>query len=252
MDVNFQLKERTALITGPFSTSMQKIVMDLCALGADCFLVVPDDSIAKKFCQSVNDLREVNRKQGRAAAIKNELKSDDNIKDAIGEAVKSFGSVDLYIDMTVFNRANEFKIGEPLAHLDSDLQLGLRVPILLSHGVLNFFKSRQRGRILFVMNEINLDPIESATRGALIAFAKTLSKQASEYNVTVNAISLGLTEEWILKQYPQAGSIKEAVTLMREKDSSLKITEPDKIASTVTWLMGQYGSTVTGQFISLK
>lgn len=252
MEVNFHLKERTALIVGPFSSTMQKVIMDLCALGADCFVVTPDDSSARRFCQSINDLREVNRKNGRAAAVKNELKTEDNIKDAIGEAIKAFGSVDLYVDMTVMNRRNEFVIGQELNHLESDIHHGLRVPIKLTHGVLAFFKSRQRGRILYVLNEVNHDPVEAAVRGSLVSFAQSLSKQVAEFNVTVNCVSLGLSEEWALSQFPDVSSIKEAVLKLKEKEASLKITEPDRVASTITWLLSSYGATINGQLISLK
>lgn len=252
MEVNFQLRERTALIAGPFSSTMQKIVMDLCALGVDCFVVTADDSSAKRFCQGITDLREINRKSGRAAAYKNDLSSEDKVKDAIGEAVKTFGSVDLLIDMNVFNRGNRFVIGQPLDSLDQDIQLALKAPILLAHHALSFFKSRQRGRLLFLMNERNLDPIEAALRGALISFSEVLAKQVLEFNVTVNVLSLGLTEEWVLAQNPEAGSIKEAVAKLKELEPGLRITEPDKTASTVAWLMGQYGATITGQFIKLR
>lgn len=252
MEINFQLRERTAMIVGPYSSTMQRIVMSLCEHGVDCFLVVPEDSVAKKYCQSITDLRETNRKNGRAAAIRNDLKSEVAVKDAIGEAVKAFGSVDLFIDMNLSNRINNFKIGEPLTNLEHDVRIGLTVPVTLAHAALSFFKSRQRGRILFFMNGNSTDPVESAIRGALVSFSQTLAKQVSEYNVTVNCLSLGLTEEWVLAQYPQATSIKEALIVLKEKDPSLKITEPEKISNTVAWLMSQYGLSVTGQCIELK
>ncbi len=65
-------------------------------------------------------------------------------------------------------------------------------------------------------------------------------------------LKLGLTEEFILAQHPEAKSIKEAVEKMREKEPHLRITEPDKITNTVTYLVSQYGAAVAGQVISLS
>jgi 3-oxoacyl-[acyl-carrier protein] reductase len=123
---------------------------------------------------------------------------------------------------------------------------------MITHAVLNFLKNRKRGRILYLLNETYPDPILAAARGALIPFAQSLAKMVSEHNISVNVLKLGLTEEFILAQNPEAKSIKEALEKMREKEPHLKITEPDKITNTITYLVSQYGLAVTGQVISLS
>ncbi|MNS95261.1 hypothetical protein D3C72_1295130 [compost metagenome] len=67
----------------------------------------------------------------------------------------------------------------------------------------------------------------------------------------MNVLSLGLTEEYILAQFPEATSIKEAVEKLKQRDPSLRITEPDKVTNTVTYLVSQYGAALNGQVISL-
>jgi hypothetical protein len=251
MENNFNLRERTALIVGPFSSTVQSLVMGLTQLGADCVLLDFDNSASQRFCNQINDSREINPKFGRALGIKSPMKTENDIKDAIGSAAHAFGSVDLFIDAQLNNKPNRYKIGEPLSYLDEEVHHNFKTSVMLTHGVLNFLKSRKRGRILYLMNEVYPDPVIAAARGALVPFAKSLAKQVAEHNITVNVLALGLTEEYILTQFPEATSIKEAVEKLKQRDPSLRITEPDKVTNTVTYLVSQYGAALNGQMISL-
>lgn len=251
MENGFNLRERTALIVGPFTTTVQSLVMGLTQLGADCVLLDFDNSASQRFCNQINDAREINPKFGRAISIKSPMKTVTDIKDAIGSAAQSFGSVDLFIDAQVYNKPNRYKIGESLDYLDDEIAHNFKSTVMLTHAVLNFLKNRKRGRILYLLNESYPDPVLAGARGALVPFAQAMAKQVSEFNITVNVLKLGLTEEFILAQYPEAKSIKEAVEKLREKESHLKITEPDKVTNTITYLVSQYGAAVSGQVISL-
>lgn len=252
MENGFNLRERTALIVGPFSTTVQSLVMGLTQMGADCVLLDFDNVASQRFCNQINDAREINPKFGRALGVKSPMKTADDIKDAVSTAAHSFGSVDLFIDAQTYNKANRYEIGEPLDHLDEEIQHNFKTSVLLSHAVLNFLKNRKRGRILFLLNENYPDPVLAGARGALIPFAMSLAKIIAKHNITVNVLKLGLTEEYILAQYPEAKSIKEALEMLKLKEPHLKITEPDKVTNTITYLLSQYGAALNGQVISLS
>lgn len=247
----FNLRERTTLIVGPFSTTVQSMMMGLTQLGSDCVLLDFDNASSQRFCNQLNDAREINPKFGRAISIKSAMKTVEDIKDAVGTAAHSFGSVDLFIDAQTYNKPNRYKIGEALSYLDEEIQTNFKSTVMITHAVLNFLKNRKRGRILYLLNETYPDPILAAARGALVPFAQALAKQVAEHNITVNVLKLGLTEEFILAQAPEAKSIKEAVEKMKEKEPHLRITEPDKVTNTITYLVSQYGAAVNGQVISL-
>ncbi|WII72243.1 SDR family oxidoreductase [Bdellovibrio sp. 22V] len=252
MENGFNLRERTALIVGPFTTTVQSLMMGLTQMGSDCVLLDFDNVASQRFCNQINDAREINPKFGRAISIKSPMKTPEDIKDAVGSAAHSFGSVDLFIDAQAYNKPNRYKIGDPLSYLDDEVQHNFKSTVMLTHAVLNFLKNRKRGRILYLLNEVYPDPILAGARGALVPFAQSLAKQVAEHNITVNVLKLGLTEEYILAMHPEAKSIKEAVEKLKEKEPHLKITEPEKITNTVTYLVSQYGSAVNGQVISLS
>lgn len=252
MEANFNLRERTALIVGPFSSTVQNLMMGLTQLGSDVVLLDFDNASSQRFCNQINDSREVNSKFGRALSIKSPMKTPEDFRNAIGDAAHAFGSVDLFIDAQTYDKPNKFVIGQPLEQLDDEVQTNFKSSVLLTHSVLNFLKNRKRGRILYLLNETYPDPVIAGARGALVPFAQTLAKQVAEHNITVNVLKLGLTEEFILAQFPEAKSIKEAVEKLRLREPHLKITEPEKVTNTITYLVSQYGAAINGQVIGLS
>lgn len=252
MENGFNLRERTTLIVGPFTSIVQNLVMHMTQLGSDCVLLDTENEASQRFCSQVSDGREANPKLGRVVGIKSPLKTYDDMKDAVASAAQLFGSVDLYVDAQIYNKPNRFNIGEAIPYLDEVIDQNFKSSVMLSHAILSYFKNRKRGRILFLANENYPDPIVAASRGALVPFAQNLARQVAEFNVTVNVLKLAWTEEYIVALNPEAKTIKEAVDKLKEKDPRIKITEPEKVSNTISFLVSQYGLSVTGQVLSLS
>jgi 3-oxoacyl-[acyl-carrier protein] reductase len=257
VEAGFSLHQRVALIAGPLSSTVSSIVMGLTRLGADCVILDPDKSVPQAFISQISDAREINDKFGRAAFIPSDLTSKDQIKDLIGRASQVFGGLDMYIDALMINQPTPMKIDEALEGLDLMIDKHLKSSLYLTNGVLAFFKSRKRGRIIYLLNDsptakAKEDILVQAVRSGFIKFSAALAKQVSEFNITVNALSIALTEEYILAHEPSAKSIKEALEKMKLADPSLRITEPDKITQTVTFLVSPLGIAINGQTLSLS
>lgn len=257
MEPGFNLHQRVALIAGPLSSTVSSIVMGLTRLGADCVILDPDKSVPQAFINQINDAREVNDKFGRAAFLPSDLTSKDQIKDLIGRSSQVFGGLDMYIDALVINQPTPMKIEDPIEGLDAMFDKHLKSSLYLTQGVLAFFKSRKRGRIIYLLNDspaakAKEDVIVQAVRSGLKGFAASLAKQVSEFNITANALSIALTEEYILAHEPGCKSIKEALEKMKLADPTLRITEPDKITQTVSFLVSPLGLAINGQTLNLS
>jgi NAD(P)-dependent dehydrogenase (short-subunit alcohol dehydrogenase family) len=257
VDAGFNLHQRVALIAGPLSSTVSSIVMGLTRLGADCVILDPDKSVPQPFINQINDAREVNDKFGRAAFLPSDLTSKDQIKDLIGRASQVFGGLDMYVDALMINQPTPMKLDEPLEGLDPLFDKHLKSSLYLSQGVLAFFKNRKRGRLIYLLNEspsmkVKEDVVVHAIRSGLKGFATALSKQVSEYNITANTLSIALTEEYILAHDPGSKSIKEALEKLKQVDPALRITEPDKITQTVSFLVSPLGAAINGQNLSLS
>lgn len=255
MDLN--LRERTVVIAGPVGPTLQNLVMALTQHGADVALVDSQAEKMQRFCQAVSDQREVNEKFGRATAIPVQWENTGSIRDAIGKAAQAFGSIDIYIDALSENKATPFHVGAENPEVETLLHRNLTAPLRVTECVAPFLKGRKRGRILYLLHDamnrgMAVDAVATAARSGLLAFAKTLSRQLQDVNVTVNCLSLGLTEEYLLGHFPECSSIKEAQEKMKTIDPLFRISEPEKIANSILYLCSSSGSAVTGQHIVLS
>jgi len=254
MDLN--LRERTVVILGPCGPTMQNLVMALTSHGADVALIDSEAGKMQRFCNSITDQREVNPKFGRATAIPIDWNHPAALKDAIGKAAQTFGSIEIYIDAMSECKASPFQIGDENVGLAALINQNLTITLKATEYVASFLKGRKRGRIVYLLQDamnrgLVMDAVATAARTGLIAFSKTLARQMQDVNVTVNCVSLGLTEEYLLGHFPESPSIKEAQEKMKAMDPLFRISEPEKIANALVYLCSASGSAVTGQHIVL-
>lgn len=255
MDLN--LRERTVVIMGPTGPTLQNLVMALTSHGADVALIDTDAARMQRFCTSVTDQREVNPKFGRAAAFPVDFNAPGALKDAIGKAAQTFGSIDIFIDAMASHQPTPFKVGEDDPALDSIVAQNLTVSLRATEYASGFLKGRKRGRIIYVLQDamnrgLTVDATAAAARTGLLAFSRALARQLQEFNVTVNCVSFGLTEEYLLGHFPESPSIKEAQEKMKGIDPLFRISEPEKIANALVYLCSQSGAAVTGQHLVLS
>lgn len=254
MDLN--LRERTVVILGPTGPTLQNLVVALTQYGADVALIDADAGKMQRFCGSVTDQREINSKFGRAIAIPVDWNQPGALKDAIGKAAQTFGSIDIYIDAMTENKPTPFQIGDENKGLESLIHQNLTITLKATEYIANFLKGRKRGRIIYLLQDslnrgLSIDAAAAAVRTGLLAFSRTLSRQLQDVNVTVNCISLGLTEEYLLGHFPDSSSIKDAHEKMKALEPLLKISEPEKVANALTYLCSSSGSAITGQHLVL-
>jgi 3-oxoacyl-[acyl-carrier protein] reductase len=211
---------------------------------------------AQKFCQNVNDQREANDKLGRATAIETKLDSDIGIKDGLGKAAQTFGSIDIFIDAMMVNEPTPLPQSQDSYAWDTLLHQNLKISLMATQFVSHFLRGRKRGRMIYLLNQATVrgqpqDAMAAATRTGLIGMVKALGRQMQEFNVTVNCLSLGLTEEYLRGHFPDSPTIKEALEKMKQIEPGVRITEPDKISNGILFLCSSGGAAVTGQHIAL-
>ncbi len=126
--------------------------------------------------------------------------------------------------------------------------------------VLPKMKEKKWGRIINITSISVKQPIDNlllsnAFRSGVTAFAKTLSNQVGEFNITVNNVAPGLTltgrlDELAVLRAKDANITKEEMLNKMANDIPLKrLAEPKEIASAIVYLASEIGGYVTGQTI---
>lgn len=258
-EASFKLQDRTALLTGPCNSVNQAIAQKFTQLGANIVFLDPNVERAQRFAAQLSDAREINERYGRATAIQADLSKPKSLQDAISLSAQAFGGIDIYIDGLMTTEVRKFKDPASLEQLDRVLDMNLKAPLLMTHGVLRFLEGRKRGRIIYLMHDIARiglanNSLMAMSRTGLSAFARSLARETAENNITVNCVAIGVTEEFLLGQSADASktSIQEAQTKLAAHVAGAQLMDNEKIASTVAFLASPLGSGITGQTVAVS
>lgn len=258
-EITFKLQDRTALLTGPCNSVNQSIAMKLTQMGVNIALVDRNIDRSKRFADQLMDAREVQERYGRAVAVQADLSKSYHVQDAVGRAAEAFGSIDIYIDGLMITEAKRFREPTALDDFDRIMDVNLRSPLMMTHAVMKFLEGRKRGRIIYLMHDIARlgitdNALLAATRSGLTAFARSLSREVAENNITANCIATGITEEFLLSQNAptEQSSIQEGLMRLNKSYPNATMTEPEKIANLVAFLASPLGSGITGQTIAVS
>ena len=246
-DSALRLQDKTVLLTGPFNGITQAILRTLTEFGCDVGYVNDQAAYATKFVDAVNEARDVKPDYGRAAHINLPLNSDKQIQEALGRTVESLGRMDALIDTS------------PLAwNAQTDPAASALLTLGLAEKLIPFFIAKQRGRVIFVYEDPTLDkispsPAANGCREALLANIDTLAKRHRLQNVTVNALSLGVTDDFILKIFPKSTSLKKSFAELQATHpaAGLKLVEFHDIGLSTAYLTSALSASVTGQVLRL-
>ena len=257
---SFKLQDRTALLTGPCNSFNQAIAVKLTQLGANVALVDRNIEKSQRFAAQLTDAREINERYGRAVAVQADLSKPHHVQDAISRSAEAFGGIDIYIDGLMTTDVKSFRDSTALEDLDRMIDVNLRAPLLMTHGVLRFLEGRKRGRIIYLMHDIVRlglanNGLMAVSRTGLTAFARTLAREVAESNVTVNCLAIGVTEDFLLGQNPNdssRASIQDAQTRLTQTYPQAILMDTEKIANTVAFLASPLGSGITGQTIAVS
>ena len=106
------------------------------------------------------------------------------------------------------------------------------------------------GNIIYISSSASIDGNEgrssyAASKAALNAQAKVLSRELGRMNIRVNVIAPGLTDTDMMLSNTPKHIIEETIS----KTSLERVGKPEEIAKTALYLASDLSSYVTGQII---
>lgn len=191
------------------------------------------------------------------------LKCDLNSKDDITEAVKKLNERFGYIDILVNN------CGGPAPGMFKDLteeswehafHQVLMSAVRFSKLLLPGMQKNKWGRIINMTSLSVKQPVDNlmlsnSLRSGLIGWAKTLSNEYGQYNITVNNIAPGYTKTERLEELAEiraknSGKTKEII--LKEMGASVpmhRLASPNETAALIAFLASEQAGYITGTTI---
>lgn len=241
---DYDLAGRVAVVTGARRGIGKAIAMRLAREGVK--VAVAD--LDQDDCESV--VKEIERTGGEGLALKLDVTSEEEIKEAVKRTKEKFGRIDVLVNNAGIFIQQELDRMETAA-IDRILSVNLRGVILCTKYVLPEMKRNNYGKIINIASiagfiGFELSSIYCATKGALLNLTKELALELGKYRINVNCVAPGVIETAMTEDFLRDEDLKKGFL---ERIPYGRIGQPDDIARTVIFLASDESEYITGHTV---
>lgn len=177
-----------------------------------------------------------------------EMTNTEEMKSAIKDVFKGVKSIDALVNNAGVAHGGFFQMTS-IKKIKEVFDINLFAMMELTQLVVRYMARQKSGSIINMGSIAGLDLKEGncaygVSKAAVMAFTKTLSKEAAPFNIRVNALAPGLADTDMAKQMEDNAG-KEMV-----QDSAMKrLAKPEEIADVALYLASDQASFINGQII---
>jgi 2-deoxy-D-gluconate 3-dehydrogenase len=187
MNTLFDLRGKSAVVTGASTGLGMGMTLGLAAAGADILLVdhVPSDEAAHK----------VTALGRRAVTLVADLMTMESIPAVVDAAVRAFGKLDILVNNAgIIRRTPAIEFTEK--DWDDVLLLNTKTVFFLSQAAARDMVKRKYGKIINIASLLSFQggiivPSYAASKGAVAQVTKALANEWAQHGITINAIAPG-------------------------------------------------------------
>lgn len=239
------LKNKNVIITGCNKGIGKATLEGFAKYGANIFACVRSNSSEfKKFISTLKKKYKV-----KIYVIKLDLLKKSSISNCANEIYKINKNIDILVNNAgmLFNSLFQMTSEKQLQEM---FQVNYFSQVYLTQIISRGMTKNKTGNIIFVSSTSGINGdygrfAYSSSKAAILSTVKTLSKELSNYNIRVNAVSPGLTETDLMLSNTKEDIIKSEI----EKISLKRIASTNEIADIILFLASEKSSYINGQNI---
>jgi len=246
-----KLRGKTALVTGGGRGIGRAIALGLAQEGAQVAVldILADNAAAVA--------REIEATGVKALALPADLTRRAQVDRAVADTLAQFGQIDILVNNAGWDRMELFLDSEEETW-DKIIAINFKGILYVCKAALPSMVARGQGKVISIASDAGRagstgEAVYAGTKGAIIAFSKTLAREMARHKITVNVVCPGLTETPLLQsireQSPKTEKVIEAVTRAIPLG---RVGQPEDIAGAVVYLASPAADFVTGQTLSVS
>ncbi len=245
------LKGKTALVTGGGRGIGRAIALGLAREGAQVAVL----DILRDNAEAV--AREIEAMGVKGLALGVDLTRRAEVDRAVADTLAQFGQLDIVVNNAGWDKLEMFLDSEEETW-EKILAINFKSILYVCKAALPSMVQRGSGKVINIASDAGRvgstgEAVYAGTKGAIIAFSKTLAREMARHRITVNVVCPGLTETPLLQgiraQSPKTEKVIEAVTRAIPLG---RVGQPEDIAGAVVYLASPAADFVTGQTLSVS
>lgn len=239
------LKGKTAVVTGAASGIGKATAFELARAEARVFLADIDE------LRGEEAWREANGAGLAAEFLRLDVTSTESVAAFARETLERAGRVDILVNGAGWGKTQPFVENTP-DFWERVMEVNLMGPIRLTHALLPPMFEARTGRIINVSSDAGRvgslgETVYAAAKGGLIAFTKSLAREAARFGVNVNCVCPGPTDTPLWQAVPD--KLKEAFV---KAIPLRRVATPQEIADAIFFFACARSEYVTGQVLSVS
>ena len=230
-----KLANKVAMITGGGRGIGRAIALSFAKEGASVV-------VSARTAPEIEEVaREVEKLGWRSLAIQTDVSREESVENMIGQTLKAFGRVDIFVNNAGTNLPYRNVSDLTLAEWNRVMEVNLTGPFLCSRAVLPTMIRQHSGKIINISSigaryaAAGRSPYRSS-KAALLQFTYCLAAEVKQHGVDVNAVCPGPTDTRMMKDIARG-------------DLFPALTRPEEIAEVVLFLASESSSAITGTAI---
>lgn len=194
---------------------------------------------------------------GTAIAVACDITDRVAVDAGVARVVQAFGSVDVLINNAGWDVFKPFTKTVP-SEWEKLIAINLVGALHMHHAVLPVMVERKVGRIVNIASDAarvgsSGEAVYAACKGGLVSFSKTIAREHSRHNITVNVVCPGPTDTALFADYKQgAGNPEKLEEAFRRSIPLGRIGQPDDLPGAILFFASDDAAYVTGQVISVS
>ncbi|MHB8072387.1 SDR family NAD(P)-dependent oxidoreductase [Desulfosporosinus fructosivorans] len=233
------------LVTGAGKGIGRSIAIMSAAYGADI-------SIVGRTSEPLLETSEEIRKLGRQCEIIIADVSDyQAVTQMVEQAEKVLGPITILVNNVGWDNAEPFWKNSA-EFWDKVIDTNYKSVIYCSRAVLDSMMKNNCGKIINIASDSGRvgssgETVYAGSKGAVIAFTKSLAREVARFNIKVNCVSPGPTDTPLYQAQP------EKIKMALEKIIPLKrVALPEDVAGAVVFFASNLSEYITGQILSVS
>jgi 2-hydroxycyclohexanecarboxyl-CoA dehydrogenase len=246
------LKGKSALISGGGGGIGRAVALALARAGAKTAVADIAKDNAEKVCAEAKALGV----DAMVCAV--DLTKRAEVDRMVGEIVGRFGAINILVNCQGWDRLEPF-VESSEETWEKLLAINFKSVLYTAKAVLpHMISSGSGGKVVNIASDAgrvgsSWEAVYAGSKGAVIAFSKTIAREVARYKINVNVVCPGLTETPLLQavrsQSEQTGRIIEAVT---KATPFRRPAQPEEIAEAVLFFASPAADFITGQTLSVS
>lgn len=245
---NLKLRDRVAIVTGGSRGIGRAIVELLATAGAKVIVNYLKDEAA-----AIEAVGAAQKLGAQAISVQADVAKVAEAEQLVAAALQQFQRIDILIcNAGIWEGSPVEEMSEEL--WDRTLDINLRGTWSVCRAVIPHLKAQREGKIVILSStagqrgEANYSNY-AASKGAQIAFTKSLAEELGEWGINVNAVAPG----WVNTEMTRAALGNEVSRAKIARGIPLRrVAKPEDIAGPVVFLCSDWARHITGEVLNVN